>query len=127
MRGNRHEITSKGWIHDQDNAKVKRTTGEEDFVLAKEKGYNTYVKVADEKCKAAADWWKKNYDKGANVRVKWDEVFNRNTDLTLKEKVDNKVLFKHLFDEKITSEEEITTIIESFIVTASEETMAKTK
>jgi len=97
MRGNRHEITLEGWVHDQDNAKIMRKSGEADFLLAKEKGYNTYVKVPDERCKAAADWWVENFDKWATVRTKWDEVFARDTDLILKEKVDNKVLYKHLF------------------------------
>ncbi|UOY05590.1 hypothetical protein L0P88_16750 [Muricauda sp. SCSIO 64092] len=115
MRGNRHEITSEGWVHDQDNAKVMRKGGEDDFVLAKEKGYNTYVKVPDERCQAAADWWVEHYDKWAMVRSKWDEVYARNTDLTLKEKVDNKVLYKHLFDEKMVKKEDIANVIESFV------------
>ncbi len=127
MRGNRHEITPEGWVHDQDNAKVMRKAGEEDFVLAKEKGYNTYVKVADERCKAAADWWVKNYDKWATVRTKWDEVYGRNTNLTLKEKVNNKVLFKHLFDEEMTAKEDIDKVIESFVVKENLEEATKTK
>ena len=52
LRGNRHEITNYGWVHDQDNSKVIREEGKEDVLLAKEKGYNTYVKVADNRCKA---------------------------------------------------------------------------
>ena len=116
MRGNRHEITPEGWVHDQDNAKVMRKEGKDDFVLAKEKGYNTYIKVADARCKAAADWWTTNYDKWATVRTKWDDVFARNTDLTLKEKVDNKVLYKYLFNEELTSAEEISKIIDSFVI-----------
>lgn len=128
LRGNRHEITSEGWVHDQDNAKVLRKEGADDFVLAKEKGYNTYVKVEDARCKAAADWWTTNYDKWASVRTKWDEVFARNNDLILKEKVDNKVLYKHLFNEELTSQEEIHATIESFVVqpSASDEA-SKTK
>ena len=127
LRGNRHEITPEGWVHDQDNAKVMRKAGEDDFVLAKEKGYNTYVKVADEKCQAAADWWVKNYNKWATVRSKWDEVFARNTHLILKEKVDNKVLFKHLFNEEMTAKEDIDKIIESFVVKKDLEEATKTK
>ncbi len=118
MRGNRHEITSEGWVHDQDNAKVMRKAGEDDFVLAKEKGYNTYVKVPNERCQAAADWWVEHYDKWVTVRSKWDEVFVRNTDLTLKEKVDNKVLYKHLFDEEMVKKEDIANVIESFVAKA---------
>jgi len=119
MRGNRHEITAEGWVHDQDNAKVLRKAGADDFVLAKEKGHNTYVKVPDERCKTAADWWVENFDKWALVRAKWDEVFARNTDLTLKEKVDNKVLYKYLFDDEMIGKEAISNTIESFVEKSS--------
>ncbi|WP_282148640.1 DUF6607 family protein [Algibacter lectus] len=115
-RGNRHEITSTGWVHDQDNSKVIREAGKADVILAKEKGYNTYVKVADSKCKAAADWWTENQDKWALVRNKWDAVYNRNTNLSLEEKVDNKPLYKFLFDnENYNTSEKINPIIESFV------------
>lgn len=115
LRGNRHEITNYGWVHDQDNSKVIREAGKEDIVLAKEKGYNTYVKVDDSRCKAAKDWWIVNNDKWQLVRNKWDEIFNRNTNLTLETKVDNKPLYKHLFSDKISEEKEMNEIIESFV------------
>lgn len=115
LRGNRHEITSYGWLHDQDNAKIIRETGKDDVVLAKEKGYNTYVKVDDSRCQAAANWWKEHQGKWALVRQKWDEVYGRNQNLTLENKVDNKVLFKYLFDDEIDEEKEIDEIIESFV------------
>jgi hypothetical protein len=115
-RGNRHEITSTGWVHDQDNSKVIREAGKADVILAKEKGYNTYVKVADSKCKAAADWWTENQDKWALVRNKWDAVYNRNTNLSLEEKVGNKPLYKFLFDnENYNTSEKINPVIESFV------------
>ncbi|WP_108867814.1 DUF6607 family protein [Aquimarina aquimarini] len=116
VRGNRHEITDNGWVHDQDNDKVIREEGKPDVVLAKEKGYNTYVKVDDSKCKAAADWWKKNNAKWALVRTKWEKVYGRNTDLSLEAKVDNKALYKHLFSDKYTEEKDINKVIESFVI-----------
>lgn len=115
LRGNRHEITNYGWLHDQDNAKVVREKGEEDVILANEKGYNTYVKVDDSRCQAAQDWWKVHQDKWATVRAKWDEVYSRDKDLVLENKVDNKVLFKYLFDDEMTAEKEINKVIESFV------------
>ncbi|GAA3775942.1 hypothetical protein GCM10022271_05110 [Corallibacter vietnamensis] len=116
VRSNRHEIVDNGWIHDQDNDKVIRENGKKDIVLAQEKGYNTYVKVEDSKCKAAQDYWKENQAKWAIVRAKWDEVFARNKDLSLEEKVDNKVLFKYLFDEEnYKTADEINPLIESFV------------
>lgn len=98
VRRNRHEITVNGWIHDQDNDKVIRESGKEDVVLAQEKGLNTYVKVSDERCKAAQDWWKENHTTWALVRTKWDTIFAQNQNLTLKSKVDDKPLYSYLFD-----------------------------
>ncbi|WP_432413054.1 DUF6607 family protein [Rasiella sp. SM2506] len=116
MRGNRQEITDYGWLHDQDNSKIIREPGKDDVLLAKEKGYNTYKKVADSTCAVAAQWWKDNEKKWALVRTKWDEVYKRNKDLVLEEKVDNKPLYKFLFEEEGYKEEaEIDGIIESFI------------
>lgn len=115
LRGNRHEITDFGWVHDQDNDKVLREAGNDDVVIAKEKGYNTYVKVEDSRCKASQDWWKEQHNKWALVRAKWDDVYTRNKDLTLADKVDNKVLFKYLLDDELTEEKQINSVIESFV------------
>lgn len=115
IRGNRHEITEFGWVHDQDNLKVIREAGEEDVILAKEKGYNTYVRVADDRCEAAALWWKEHQDKWAVVRAKWEDVFARKKDLVLEEKVGNKALYKYLFDENYSEETTISETIDSFV------------
>jgi len=115
MRGNRQEITDYGWVHDQDNAKIIREEGKDDIVLAKEKGYNTYVKVDDSRCAGASKWWKENQEKWALVRAKWDEIYGRNTTLQLEKKVDNKVLYKYLFDEGYEEKAKIDGIIESFV------------
>ena len=116
VRGNRVEITDFGWIHDQDNEKVIREAGKQDVIVAKEKGFNTYVKVDDNRCAVAAEWWKDNGKKWALVRSKWDEVFERNKDLELEEKVDNKHLYKFLFDEEAYKDKaSIDGVIESFV------------
>jgi hypothetical protein len=114
LRGNRHEITKEGWVHDQDNSKVL-TEGNQQTIIAKEKGYNTYVKVDDNKCKAAKTWWNENAEKWQLVRNKWDNVYSRNTNLTLKKKVKNKLLYRYLFSNKVTEEKEMSEIIESFV------------
>lgn len=116
IRTNRQEIVDNGWIHDQDNNKIIREDGKNDILLAQEKGHNAYVKVADSKCKAAQEYWNKQEGKWKIVRAKWDEVFARNKDLILEEKVDNKVLYKYLFDEEnYNTSEQINSVIESFI------------
>jgi hypothetical protein len=116
IRTNRHEITKDGWIHDQDNDKVIRKNGEADFVLAQEKGLNTYVKIADSKCKSAQDWWKENYKMWGLVRNNWDNVFAKNQDLELNQKVEDKRLYELLFAlETTTKNEEINKIITDFV------------
>lgn len=115
IRGNRQEITDFGWVHDQDNDKVVRTSGTEDVIIAQEKGYNTYKRVDESRCAAAAKWWKEHTQKWALVRIKWDEVYGRKKNLSLETKVDNKALYKHLFDDAITNEEQINPVIESFV------------
>ena len=115
-RTNRQEIVTNGWIHDQDNNKVIREDGKKDVLLAQEKGHNAYVKVADSTCKAAQDYWLTNENKWKIVRTKWDEVFARNKDLSLEEKVDNKVLYKYLFDdENYHTKAQINPVIELFV------------
>ncbi|GAA3593846.1 hypothetical protein GCM10022396_08710 [Flavivirga amylovorans] len=115
VRGNRHEITKNGWVHDQDNAKVIREDGKSDVILAKEKGYNTYVQVDDSRCKAAATWWKENQGKWALVRAKWSDVYNRNQNLALEPKVENKQLYKYLFSDDYNKADDINKVIESFV------------
>ncbi|XOV66585.1 MAG: DUF6607 family protein [Fluviicola sp.] len=98
VRGNRHEIIEGGWVHEQDNKKVIRAEGKGDEVLAEEKGYNTYIKVADSKCQAAQDWWKENHEFWSHVRNSWDEIFDKDQNIELAQKVDGKHLYEILFD-----------------------------
>ncbi|TXE16906.1 hypothetical protein ES692_11170 [Psychroserpens burtonensis] len=115
LRGNRQEITKGGWVHDQDNAKIVRADGQVDVIIADEKGHNTYKKVDDSTCQGAIDWWQEHQDKWAMVRAKWNEVYGRHQNLVLEEKVDNKVLYKFLFDNEMTKESDINSTIESFV------------
>ena len=115
IRGNRHEITSDGWIHDQDNKKIQKEDDSQ-FVLAHEKGYSTYTKVPDSECKAAVDWWDKNGSKWKMVRDKWDIIYSSNKDLTLKPTVDDKKLYSYLFSPSIDEKNEIDSTIEMFLM-----------
>ena len=115
MRGNRHEITSDGWVHDQDNKKIQKEDDSQ-FVLAHEKGYSTYTKVPDSECKAAVDWWDKNGSKWKMVRDKWDIIYSSNKDLTLKPTVNDKKLYSYLFSPSIDEKNEIDSTIDMFLM-----------
>ena len=113
-RGNRHEIKEIGWVHDQNNKKIVRSENK-DLVIAMEKGYNTYRRVEDEKCSAASNWWEENNEKWELVRLKWDEVFSRNRQLSLKSQVDDKPLFMYLFTDDYNDKNTIESIIDTFV------------
>ena len=114
-RGNRQEITTAGWIHDQNNKKIIRKEGVKDIILANEKGFNNYKKVDDSRCDSAIKWWSKNKNKWADVRNKWSEVYARNKKLSLKKLVNNSPLYMTLFSEEINQIDQINSSIEAFI------------
>lgn len=116
LRRNRQELTKEGWVHDQDNDKIIREAGKADFILAQEKGYNTYVKVDDAKCQLAQDWWKENKDKWKLVRDNWEKVFSKDKNLKLAQEVEGKRLFEYLFELDTDAEnKEINKIINDFV------------
>lgn len=117
LRRNRHEVTNKGWIHDQDNDKIIRKEGLKDVLLAQEKGYNTYTKIEDSKCKSAQEWWSVNKKPWALVRAKWNTIFSEQKDLALKDTVENKPLYKFFFnDDYKMKRKNISTTIDAFVI-----------
>ena len=115
LRGNRHEVTDAGWVHDQDNKKIQKDDGSQ-FVLAHEKGYSTYTRVPDEDCKAAVEWWEKNSNKWKMVRDKWNSIYGLNQDLALKASVDDKKLYSYLFSPEVVEKGEIESTIDMFLM-----------
>lgn len=116
-RTNVHEIVKNGWIHDQDNDKIIKDEKGNEYLLAQEKGHNTYTKVDDSKCESAQKWWRENKDFWKKVRTKWDMEFAKNKDIKLLAELDGKPLYMHLQKLKNdASQEEINKVIDSFIV-----------
>ena len=118
LRRNKNEVIEDyGWIHHQYNDKIIRKRGERDFVLAEEKGYNTYQKVDDADCRPAMQWWAEKEDLWKKIRDTWDEIFSRNRSIELRHKVDGKRMFQVLFYlDSETSESEVRRIINSYVV-----------
>jgi hypothetical protein len=112
-RRNRHEITTYGWLHEQDNDKVLRS--ETDQTIAQEKGWNTYTKVENSRCLAAQTWWTENKAFWAAARKEWSSIFAKNKDLSLAKTIDEKPLFMHLFALKPEQSNEIKPIIDKFL------------
>ncbi|MCH2235580.1 MAG: hypothetical protein MK078_15115 [Crocinitomicaceae bacterium] len=96
VRGNRHEVTDYGWLHEQDNSKLLRNENG-DKILAQEKGYNKYYSQPVSKCQAAIEWWEKNEEFWAMVRGQWDVIFSDKKDLTMKKFVEEKMMWEEVF------------------------------
>ena len=117
IRGNRHEITKDGWVHDQDNFKVvKDSESNSEVILASEKGFNMYKRVDESKCREAINWWDENNEKWSLVLDKWNSIYSKKDDISLRRSVENKPLFSFLFDENIVDKDEIGLIIDSFVI-----------
>ena len=117
IRGNRHEITKYGWVHDQDNFKVvKDSESNSELIIASEKGLNTYTRVDESKCKEAINWWDENNEKWSLVLEKWNSIYSKKDDISLRQSVENKPLFSFLFDENVVKKDEIGLIIDRFVI-----------
>ncbi len=124
-RGNRHETTPNGWVHEQNNNKVIKSNGTK-HLLAQEKGMNTYTKTDISRCQPAVKWWAKTQQYWQDVRQVWSEVFDSHTTLQLNPKVNGELLFQRLFAlekemlkgqyDPITSIQAIRSTIQSHIV-----------
>ena len=114
-RGNRHEITSYGWVHDQDNEKISIDNDRRQNVVALEKGINKYKRIDDKECLAAQKWWDDNKEKWLLVRKKWNQIYSKNQKLSLESNVDGKKLYEYLFNKKYSDNKSISSIIDSFL------------
>ena len=117
IRGNRHEITEDGWVHDQDNFKVvKDSESDSELIIASEKGINYYTRVDESNCKEAIKWWDENNEKWLLVLEKWNSIYSKKDDISLRQSVENKPLYSFLFDENVVKRDEIGLIIDRFVI-----------
>lgn len=96
-RTNRHEITSNGWVHEQDNKKINREANQ-DLLIVEEKGWNRYTKIDDSNCIAAKTWWENNNKYWYFVRNTWDNIFKMEDKIKLEKNVGESMLFEELFN-----------------------------
>jgi hypothetical protein len=90
-RTNHHEITSYGYLHEQDNEKIIRSEAG-DQLLVREKGYNTYRRTDESRCDIARNWWKQHRAFWVTVRGVWNEMLAKADRVQLQGKVDGKYL-----------------------------------
>jgi hypothetical protein len=94
-RTNRMNIAENGYVHEQDNQKIIRSNGS-DKLLVEEKGLNTYKKIDEKECAAAKEYWEKNKGYWSKVRNVWADYLNSHDVISLKNKIDNKLLHEYL-------------------------------
>lgn len=95
QRTNRLNITGNGYLHEQDNRKIIRKNGT-DQLLVEEKGHNNYKKIEEKECEAARKYWEENKEYWGKVRKVWEDYVSTHDIITLKEKIDNKLLHEYL-------------------------------
>lgn len=96
-RTNRINLADSGYLHEQDNQKIIRENGK-DKLLVEEKGLNTYKRIDEKECAAAKAYWEKNKDYWGRVRKIWADYINTHDTISLKNKIDNKLLHEYLLD-----------------------------
>ncbi|MDZ4370828.1 MAG: DUF6607 family protein [Phenylobacterium sp.] len=73
---NRHALTPKGWVHEQDNAKVGLRDGKP-VTYVHEVVTNSYDRFDGYPVAAADAYWAKTRDYWARVRAAWDKAIRR--------------------------------------------------
>lgn len=74
---NRHTITPFGWVHEQDNTKLK-LSGSSPQSLVREIGINTYRHSADFDPSPADEYWDATKDYWAFIRQEWVKIADKN-------------------------------------------------
>lgn len=67
---NRHILTHKGWVHEQDNAKLI-LSGDEPQILVREIGVNTYDRTDEVDTSVTDAYWQSTAAYWKNVRAAW--------------------------------------------------------
>ena len=94
---NRHTLTPNGWTHEQFNTKVLRKPDGTQVELAREFGFNDYLKTTEVDFKPARDYWQATAGYWAKVRAHWDRFLSKAPGVHLKTKVDGMAMIIPLF------------------------------
>ncbi|CBA17254.1 DUF6607 family protein [Xanthomonas albilineans] len=94
---NRHTLTPAGWTHEQFNTKVRRMPDGSQHDIAREFGFNDYVKTKDVDFAPAYAYWKATRDYWARVRVRWDKWLGTGPGVHLKTGRDGMAMIVPLF------------------------------
>ena len=89
-------ITANGWVHTQQNQKV--ALGDDSLkIIGQELGVNRYERITEPSLAAGEETWAKTGAYWAEVRLVWEEVFEKDEAFSLKSKVDDQKLYQYHF------------------------------
>ena len=94
---NRHTLTPGGWTHEQFNTKVQREADGTQREIAREFGFNDYIKTTEVDFTPARDYWTATAGYWAKVRRHWDGFLGQAPGVHLKTKVDGMAMIIPLF------------------------------
>ena len=94
---NRHTLTPNGWTHEQFNTTVQREADGTQREIAREFGFNDYIKTTEVDFTPARDYWTATAGYWAKVRRHWDGFLGQAPGVHLKTKVDGMAMIIPLF------------------------------
>ncbi len=94
---NRHTLTPNGWTHEQFNTKVQRNADGSQVEIAREFGFNDYLRTTEVDFSPARDYWKGTAGYWARVRQRWDGFLTQAPGVHLKTKLDGMAMIIPLF------------------------------
>ncbi len=96
---NRHTLTPNGWTHEQFNTKVQRNADGSQMEIAREFGFNDYIKTTEVDFAPAYSYWKGTSGFWAQVRERWEGFLGKAPGVHLKTKLDGMAMIIPLFEQ----------------------------
>ncbi|MGA0805937.1 MAG: DUF6607 family protein [Pseudohongiellaceae bacterium] len=100
---NRHTIIHNGWVHEEENYKLRLDAGGQPVAdapyLAKELGVNRYERIKDFDFSAGDAYWERTAPFWSEVRAVWREYFSAAPQLHIVEEANGVPLFAALFEQ----------------------------
>lgn len=95
-RENRHELTSDGWTHVQENQKIRLEMGKP-VPLVREHGENRYRRVDNLRCAQAMTHWAENKATWHRIQAVWQDLYQQSDSLHLRQDPLKAPLWQRIF------------------------------
>jgi hypothetical protein len=95
---NRHIVLPTGWVHEQENLKLKIDVDENKDYLAKEIGLNRYDRISDFDFSGGDKYWENTEDYWKAVRTVWAGIYDKNSEFVFIPKLEDRSLISKQFE-----------------------------